>query len=213
MKFIKELKFDEKGLIPAVCYDADTNRVLMVAYMNKDTVKQTLETKKCTYYSRSRDCVWVKGETSGHFQELVDMYVDCDCDTLLLKVKQTGAACHTGNKSCFYRKVDENGELEEISLSHVADCGILDDLYKVVEDRAKNPKDGSYTNYLLEHGIDKILKKVGEECSEVIIGAKNDDKDEISYEVADLMYHMTVMLQERGLSWKEIYEELADRYK
>ena len=213
MKFIEDLKFDDKGLIPAVCYDYDTNRVLMVAYMNKDTVKQTLETKKCTYYSRSRDCVWVKGETSGHFQELVDMYVDCDCDTLLLKVKQMGAACHTGNKSCFYRKVNEAGELEEISLSHVADCGILDDLYKVVEDRAENPKEGSYTNYLLEHGIDKILKKVGEECSEVIIGAKNADKDEISYEVADLMYHLTVMLQERGLSWKEIYEELAERYK
>ena len=213
MKFIEDLKFDEKGLIPAVVSDADTNRVLMVAYMNADTIKQTLETKKCTYFSRSRQQVWVKGETSGHFQYLENMYVDCDCDTLLLKVKQVGAACHTGNKSCFYREVGEDGALKEIELSHTADPGILDDLYKVVEDRAQNPKEGSYTNYLLEKGIDKILKKVGEECSEVIIGAKNADKEEISYEVADLMYHLTVMLQERGLSWKEIYQELSERYK
>ncbi len=213
MEFIKDLKFDDKGLIPAVVTDKDTNRVLMVAYMNAETIKMTLETKKCTYFSRSRNEVWVKGETSGHFQYLENMYVDCDMDTILLKVKQVGEACHTGNKSCFYREVTGGGELKEVSLSHVSDCGILDDLYKVVCDRAENPKEGSYTNYLLEKGIDKILKKVGEECSEVIIGAKNADKEEISYEVADLLYHLTVMLCERGLSWEEIYEELAARYK
>ena len=212
MSFIDELKFDEKGLIPAVVQDADTNRVLMVAYMNSETIKMTLDTGKCTYFSRSRQKVWVKGETSGHFQTLIQMFADCDKDTLLLKVKQEGAACHTGHKSCFYQKV-ENGGLAEAELSHIADPGIFDDVYKVVADRQANPKEGSYTNYLFEKGIDKILKKVGEECSEVIIGAKNADKEEIQYEVADLIYHLTVMLCERGLSWKEIYEELSERYK
>lgn len=212
MKFINELKFDEKGLIPAVVQDVDTNRVLMVAYMNRESIEKTLESGKCTYFSRSRQKLWVKGETSGHFQYLKEMLVDCDCDTLLVKVEQVGEACHTGNKSCFYREV-EDGALAEIELSHIADAGIFDDLYKVVVDRRDNPKEGSYTNYLLEKGIDKILKKVGEECSEVIIGAKNADKEEIQYEVADLIYHLTVMLCERGLSWKDVYSELAERYK
>lgn len=213
MSLLNEVKFDEKGLVPAVVQDIDTNRVLMVAYMNEQSLKMTLETKKATFFSRSRQCIWVKGETSGHFMNVCQIYLDCDGDTLVLKVKPDGAACHTGNFSCFYRKADENGELSPVQTANGADAGIFSDVYKVIEDRRDNPKEGSYTNYLFDKGIDKILKKVGEETAEVIIGAKNASKDEIQYEVADLMYHLSVMLCERGLDWHDIYEELYKRYK
>ncbi len=213
MSFIDEIKFDEKGLVPCIVQDINTNRVLMVAYMNKESLQMTLETKKATFYSRSRQCLWLKGEHSGHFMNVKEMYVDCDADTLIVKVVPDGAACHTGNFSCFYRKVNENGELDEVKTENAADAGIFDDVYKVIVDRRDNPKEGSYTNYLFDKGIDKILKKVGEETAEVIIGAKNASKDEIQYEVADLMYHLSVMLCERGLCWQDIYDELYKRYK
>lgn len=212
MRLIEELKFDEKGLIPAVVQDIDTNRVLMVAYMNRESFAMTLETGKATYFSRSRQELWIKGAHSGNLQQVKEIYLDCDADTILLKVKQTGVPCHTGKPTCFYRKL-ENEAWIETELSHAADPGILHDVYAVVEDRRQNPKEGSYTNYLFDKGIDKILKKVGEETAEVIIGAKNASKDEIQYEVADLMYHLTVMLCERGLDWSDIYEELEKRYK
>ena len=142
-----------------------------------------------------------------------EIYLDCDGDTLVLKVKPDGSACHTGNFSCCYRKADEGGKLCEVETANGADAGIFSDVYKVIEDRRANPKEGSYTNYLFDKGIDKILKKVGEETAEVIIGAKNASKDEIQYEVADLMYHLSVMLCERGLNWQNIYDELYKRYK
>lgn len=213
MSFIDEIKFDEKGLVPCIVQDINTNRVLMVAYMNKESLEMTLESKKATFYSRSRQCLWLKGEHSGHFMNVKEMYVDCDADTLIVKVVPDGAACHTGNYSCFYRKVNENSELDEVKTENAADAGIFDDVYKVIVDRRDNPKEGSYTNYLFDKGIDKILKKVGEETAEVIIGAKNASKDEIQYEVADLMYHLSVMLCERGLCWQDIYDELYKRYK
>lgn len=213
MSFVDQIKFDEKGLVPCIVQDINTNRVLMVAYMNKESLEMTLESKKATFYSRSRQCLWLKGEHSGHFMNVKEMYVDCDADTLIVKVVPDGAACHTGNYSCFYRKVNENGELDEVKTENGADVGIFDDVYKVIVDRRDNPKEGSYTNYLFDKGIDKILKKVGEETAEVIIGAKNASKDEIQYEVADLMYHLSVMLCERGLCWQDIYDELYKRYK
>ena len=143
MSYLEKLKFNEDGLIPAVVQDYDTNRVLMVAYMNEESLKMTLETKKATFYSRSRQKLWVKGETSGHFMNVCEIYLDCDGDTLILKVKPDGAACHTGNFSCFYRKADENGELCEIETANNADAGIFSDVYKVIEDRRDNPKEGS----------------------------------------------------------------------
>lgn len=213
MNFVDTLKFDENGLLPAVVQDADTNRILMVAYVNKESLSLTLKTKKAVFYSRSRQKLWVKGEESGNFMYIQDICVDCDLDTLIFKVKPAGAACHTGNFSCFYRMLQEDGSLSEIETKHAPDPGIFSDVYKVIEDRRDNPKEGSYTNYLFDKGIDKILKKVGEETAEVIIGAKNADKDEIRYEVADLMYHLSVMLCERGLCWDDIYKELYKRYK
>lgn len=213
MSFVDEVKFDEKGLVPCVVQDINTNRVLMVAYMNRQSLEMTLQSKKATFYSRSRQCLWVKGEHSGHFMNVKEMYVDCDADTLIVKVVPDGAACHTGNFSCFYRKVNDKNELDTVKTENAADAGIFSDVYKVIEDRRDNPKEGSYTNYLFDKGIDKILKKVGEETAEVIIGAKNASKDEIQYEVADLMYHLSVMLCERGLCWQDIYDELYKRYK
>lgn len=212
MSFIDELNFDANGLIPAIAQDIYTNRILMQAYVNRESLEQTIKTGKATYFSRSRQNLWVKGETSGNLQHVHEILVDCDADCLILRISQTGAACHTGKTSCFFRKVDGN-ILSEIDTSHTADAGILKDVYDVVANRRDNPKEGSYTNYLFDKGIDKILKKVGEETAEIIIGAKNADKAEISYEVADLMYHLTVMLCERGLDWQDVYDELAKRYK
>ena len=208
---ISQLKFDDKGLIPAIAQDYATGRILMQAYMNAESLTATIETGKATYFSRSRQCLWVKGETSGHFQHVKEILVDCDADCLLLSIEQVGPACHTGNDSCFYRMISYDG-LSEIKAG-TADAGILGQVYNVVADRRDNPKEGSYTNYLFDKGIDIILKKVGEETAEIIIGAKNADKAEISYEVADLMYHLTVMLCERGLEWSDVYAELAKRYK
>lgn len=207
--FIDEIKFDEKGLVPAVVQDAADGRVLMVAYMNRESLEKTVETGRTWFFSRSRGKLWNKGETSGNFQEVEEILVDCDADTLVVKVRQHGPACHTGNPTCFYRKVDENGGLTEYEAPAAA--SILDEVYAVVKDRMDNPKEGSYTNYLLDTGIDKILKKVGEECSETIIAAKNEEPSEIALETSDLLYHLIVMIAERGMTMEDIYKELKHR--
>ena len=207
--FIDEIKFDEKGLVPAVVQDAADGRVLMVAYMNRESLEKTVETGRTWFFSRSRGKLWNKGETSGNFQEVEDILVDCDADTLVVKVRQQGPACHTGSPTCFFRKVDKDGSLADYTAPAAA--SILDEVYAVVKDRMENPKEGSYTNYLLDTGIDKILKKVGEECSETIIAAKNDEPSEIALETSDLLYHLIVMIAERGMTMEDIYEELKHR--
>jgi phosphoribosyl-ATP pyrophosphohydrolase/phosphoribosyl-AMP cyclohydrolase len=204
---IENLKLDAQGLIPAVVQDVHTKEVLMVAYMNQETVQMTLETGKATFWSRSRQQVWVKGETSGNYLNVKQVRVDCDADCLMILAEPEGPACHTGNRSCFYRKVEGDALVEDTQETG----DILMHLCAVTEDRKKNPQPGSYTNYLLEKGEDKILKKVGEEAAEVVIAGKNRSKEEISYEVADLMYHLSVMLVDNGMSWAEIYEELEKR--
>ncbi|MEG2380776.1 MAG: bifunctional phosphoribosyl-AMP cyclohydrolase/phosphoribosyl-ATP diphosphatase HisIE [Oscillospiraceae bacterium] len=211
MEFIKNLKFDEKGLIPAIAQDAKTGEILMLAYMNEESLKKTIETGNATYFSRSRQELWEKGATSGHLQKVVEMFVDCDADSIVLKIKQIGAACHTNNYSCFYRKIVD-GKLVEIPTGVELTANILYDVYDVIVDRVKNPKEGSYTNYLFKEGIDKMLKKVGEEAAEVIIASKNYVKSEVQYETADLLYHLSVVLVEQGLTWNDIFTELKARY-
>lgn len=203
---MKEVQFDQNGLIPAVIQDDDTDQVLMVAYMNEETLKETVETGRTVFYSRSRQERWRKGDTSGNIQTVVSIRLDCDGDCLLIRVKQTGAACHTGNKSCFYRRLEE-GEWQEKE----QEINILSELYQVVLDRMNQPQPGSYTNYLLDAGIDKIAKKVGEECVETILAAKNHEKQEIAAETADLFYHLTVLLAEQGVTYQDVFQELRER--
>lgn len=208
-EILKTLKFEAGGLIPAVVQNEETKEILMVAYMNADTIKQTVQTGRATFWSRSRQEVWVKGETSGNFMYVKEIRVDCDCDCLVLIVNPAGPACHTGNRSCFFRKI-ENGKLvEDIQESSKSD--IVAREQAVIIDRKEHPEEGSYTNYLFDKGEDKILKKVGEEAAEVVIAGKNRDKDEISYEVSDLMYHLTVMLVDNGMTWEDIYKEMERR--
>lgn len=202
-ELLNKIKFDEKGLVPAIAQDINTKEVLMLAYMNKESLKKTLETGKATYYSRSRSELWQKGETSGHIQNIKGIYYDCDADTILLKVEQVGVACHTGSYSCFFNPIIEEEK--------VASAEILQEVYNVVLDRQENPKEGSYTNYLLEKGIDKILKKVGEETAEVIIAAKNEGNDELRYEASDLLYHLMVLFVNKELKLQDVYEELQKR--
>ncbi len=210
MNFVEQLKYDEKGLIPAIIQDDKTGEVLMMAYMNKDTVTKTIETGKTHFWSRSREGLWLKGETSGHYQYVKDIRFDCDSDCLLIQVEQVEAACHTNNFSCFYRGY-KDGQIEEVERANYMQAKVLQDVYDVIVNRVKNPKEGSYTNYLFEKGIDKMLKKVGEEASEVIIAAKNRDVNEVRYEVSDLLYHLMVVLVEQGLTLEEIYKELEGR--
>ena len=204
------VKFDTNGLVPVIAQDYHSKHIRMLAYMNKDALEKTLDTGNVYYYSRSRQKLWLKGEESGHFQYLKGMSVDCDGDTLLIQIEQVGnISCHTGNVSCFYRNVEitENKNIiKEIS----KDSSFLSNLEKVIKDRKQNPKEGSYTNYLFKEGIDKILKKVGEEAAEIIIAAKNK-KEDVIYEVSDLMYHLTVLLAELDISWDEIKTELEQR--
>lgn len=213
----EELKLDDKGLIPAVVQDYKTREVLMMAYMNKESLEKTLETGMAHYWSRSRGKLWLKGETSGHYQHIKEIYTDCDGDTLLLKVEQKEAACHTGHYSCFYRQLAEDtfrelsGKVFDAEKVYADKAGILKELYSVIADRRENPKEGSYTNYLFAKGLDKMLKKIGEEASEVIIAAKNSSKDEIRYEIADLFYHLFVLMVEKDLQLDEIYDELKGR--
>lgn len=198
-------RVNEKGLLPVVVQDYRTSEVLMVAYMNEEAFQNTMRTGRMTYFSRSRNALWVKGETSGHFQYVRSMSVDCDNDTLLAKVDQVGAACHTGNRSCFYRTIAGSDQAGKNPYR------IFESLYQTVADRKENPKEGSYTNYLFEKGMDKILKKVGEESAELIIAAKNTNPEEVKYELADLIYHATVLMVEKKVTWEDIAAELADR--
>jgi phosphoribosyl-ATP pyrophosphohydrolase/phosphoribosyl-AMP cyclohydrolase len=202
---INDIKFDSNGLITAVIQDFSTREVLMVAYMNQESLKQTIETGQTWFFSRSRNELWHKGETSGNFQTVKAIRYDCDGDALLIEVDPHGPACHTGERSCFYRNIVQ-GESAQIS-------SIISRLYETIKERKANPKEGSYTNYLFDKGIDKILKKVGEETSEVIIAAKNNSKEELIYETADLVYHMTVLLVNQGIDPKEISDELKKRVK
>lgn len=200
-----QFKLNEQGLLPVIVQHYKTKDVLMLAYMNEESFDKTIKTGKMTYYSRSRNALWVKGETSGHFQYVKSLTIDCDKDTLLAKVDQIGAACHTGNPTCFFQPLagtdDEKANPQRI-FEHV---------YHTIVDRKQNPKEGSYTNYLFEKGIDKILKKVGEEATETVIAAKNPNLEELKYEVADILYHLMVLMVERGLSWEDITQELSDR--
>ena len=200
-----DFKCNEAGLLPVIVQDYKTDEVLMLAWMNEAAFDNTLNTGMMTYYSRSRDEQWVKGETSGHFQYVKSMSVDCDKDTLLAKVKQVGAACHTGNRSCFYTELFSKEEASKNPLK------VFSDVMEVINDRKENPKEGSYTTYLFEQGIDKVLKKCGEEAAEVIIAAKNPDPEEIKYELADFLYHAMVLMSMKGVTWEDIIKELANR--
>ena len=205
MMDFSEFKLNSDGLIPVIVQDFKTNEVLMMAYMNEEAFDNTVKTGRMTYFSRSRQCQWVKGETSGHFQYVKSLSIDCDKDTLLAKVDQVGAACHTGNRSCFYTTIvgadyDAKNPIQ-----------VFESVYSTIEDRRIHPKEGSYTNYLFEKGIDKILKKVGEEATEIVIAAKNPNPEEIKYEISDFLYHAMVLMVERGVTWEDITNELADR--
>jgi phosphoribosyl-ATP pyrophosphohydrolase/phosphoribosyl-AMP cyclohydrolase len=213
---MKELKFDDGGLIPAIIQDAKSGRVLMMAYMNQEALDKTVATGRTWFYSRSRQSLWMKGETSGNTQTVQEIRYDCDQDTLLVLVEQTGGACHTGHYSCFYRNLD--GQEQEPALFDADQVykgregpAILLELMEVISQRQKERPEGSYTTYLFEKGIDKILKKVGEESAEVIIAAKNPDKSELIYESSDLIYHLLVLLVEKGIDVTEIFTELRSR--
>lgn len=200
---INELKFDEKGLIPAVVIEAGTHKLLMVAYMNAESLRISMETGKTCFWSRSRQELWTKGETSGNYQHIVSITADCDCDTLEVVVQKDGPACHTGSETCFFNPVYQSETLSDFT---------LEGLMELIRGRKTNPQEGSYTSYLFEKGIDKILKKVGEESTEVIIAAKDDEPKEVIYEVSDLVYHVMVMMIEQGISLEDIHRELASRH-
>ena len=200
-----KLRKTPDGLIPVIAQDYKTGAVLMLAYMNKEAYYATIKSGKMNYYSRSRKSQWEKGEESGHFQYVKSLYADCDYDTLLAKVSQVGVACHTGNPTCFFNEIASKEYTEKNPLK------VFEQVYGVISDRKVNPKEGSYTNYLFDKGIDKILKKVGEEATEIVIASKNPDAGEIKYEIADFLYHMMVLMVERGVTWEEICAELAAR--
>jgi phosphoribosyl-ATP pyrophosphohydrolase/phosphoribosyl-AMP cyclohydrolase len=201
----KELKLNSDGMIPVIVQDYKTEEVLMLAYMNEEAFQKTIDTGKMTYWSRSRDELWTKGETSGHIQYVKSLKADCDNDTILARVSQVGPACHTGNTSCFFKTIID----KETSVQNPHK--VLEDVYQVIAGRKEHPKEGSYTNYLFDKGIDKILKKVGEEAAEILIAAKNPDPEEIKYEISDFLYHTMVLMVEKGVSWEEIMQELSAR--
>ncbi len=203
MVSINELKFDERGLIPAVVADAENGKVLTLAYMNKESLRISMEKGLTCFWSRSRQELWLKGETSGNYQHIVSITADCDRDALLVKVEKDGPACHTGTESCFNDEVWESSERHEFT---------LDGLMTLIKGRKTEKKEGSYTTYLFEKGLDKILKKVGEESTEVIIAAHAKDKKETVYEIADLTYHLMVLMIEAGISLEDIHRELASRH-
>ena len=200
---IAELKFDEKGLIPAIVVDAKTKKVLTLAYMNRESLEVSMEKGLTCFWSRSRNELWLKGETSGNYQHIVSITADCDKDALVVMVEKDGPACHTGAESCFNDVLWESEDLHEFS---------YEGLMKLIEGRKTEKKEGSYTTYLFEKGLDKILKKVGEECTEVIIAGKADDKKETIYEIADLAYHVMVLMIQMGISLEDIHDELASRH-
>ena len=200
---INELKFDQNGLIPAIVVDSVSKKVLTLAYMNKESLKISIEKELTCFYSRSRNELWLKGETSGNYQHIVSITADCDNDALVVLVEKEGPACHTGSDSCFTKPIFESDERHEFS---------PEILFNLIKGRKTEKKEGSYTTYLFEKGIDKILKKVGEECTEVIIAGKADDKKETVYEIADLYYHVMVLMIEMGISIEDIFTELASRH-
>ena len=200
---IEELKFDTNGLIPAIVVDAVSGDVLTLAYMNEESLKITLEERRTCFWSRSRQKLWRKGETSGNYQHVTSITADCDKDALVVKVEKDGPACHTGEESCFFNPVYINEEKHEFSLKG---------LYELLVGRKKDKPQGSYTTYLFEKGLDKILKKVGEECTEVIIAGKAQDKKETVYEIADLAYHVMVLMVEAGICLEDVQAELASRH-
>ncbi|MBD5520513.1 MAG: bifunctional phosphoribosyl-AMP cyclohydrolase/phosphoribosyl-ATP diphosphatase HisIE [Lachnospiraceae bacterium] len=201
----KDFKLNSDGHVTVVVQDYKTDEVLMVAYMNEEAYNMTLKTGKMTYYSRSRDELWIKGETSGHYQYVKSLTADCDKDTILAKVSQIGAACHTGSHSCFFNEI--------MSREYEVDnpLKVFEQVFGVIQDRKVHPKEGSYTNYLFDKGIDKILKKLGEEATEIVIAAKNPNANEIKYEISDFLYHMMVLMVEKGVTWEEITTELSKR--
>lgn len=209
------VKFDAHGLIPAIIQDAGSGQVLMMAYMNEESLEKTIKTGHTWFYSRSRQSLWMKGESSGHVQKVQEIRYDCDGDCLLVLVEQTGVACHTGHSSCFYRDLDgkevEAPRLDTEKLYAKEGPGILFELYDLISEREKQRPEGSYTTYLFDKGIDKILKKVGEENAEVIIAAKNRSHEEVTYEVSDLIYHLLVMMVEQGVDLSDIFAELKSR--
>jgi len=238
-EIFEEIKFNEQGLVPAILQDVDSREVLMLAYMNSESLQKTIDTGKACFWSRSRQELWLKGETSGNYQEVEEIRFDCDTDTLLLLVKPAGPACHTGEKTCFYRKLSD-GKIEEtavlrknensatstnnnkqIDTESVVDINdyqlnkavFLFKLYNVIAGRKDNPVEGSYTNYLFDKGVDKICKKVGEEAAEVIIGAKNASVEEMVYEIGDLIYHLMVLMNLYEIPLTDILEELEERSK
>jgi phosphoribosyl-ATP pyrophosphohydrolase/phosphoribosyl-AMP cyclohydrolase len=198
-----ELKFDERGLIPAIVQDAGTKQVLTLAYMNAESLAISIAEGRTCFYSRSRQTLWRKGETSGNVQHIVSITADCDGDALVVEVQKTGPACHTGEESCFFNPVFVSPDVRKFSLSG---------LYALLEDRRKTLPEGSYTTYLFEKGLDKILKKVGEEATEVIIAAKAGDKNETVYEIADLVYHVLVLMVHSGIALSDVAQELARRH-
>ncbi len=200
---LNDVKFDVNGLVPAVVQDANNGQVLTVAYMNEESLAITLKEKRTCFYSRSRQKLWRKGEESGNVQHVVSVTADCDADALLVKVVKEGPACHTGENTCFHQPILDNEGGSDFSLQG---------LYEMLEERKGNPKEGSYTSYLYEKGLEKILKKVGEECTEVVIGGMKNSKKETVYEIADLCYHVMVLMVEMGISPAEIKEELASRH-
>ncbi len=201
----EDFKKNEDGLVPVIVQDCRDGEVLMMAYMNEEAYEQTLRLGRMTYFSRSRQELWLKGETSGHYQYVKSLTADCDMDTILAKVSQIGAACHTGNRSCFFheiaRKEYETGN----------PMAVLEEVLNVIRDRKEHPKEGSYTNYLFDKGIDKILKKLGEEATEIVIAAKNPNPNEVMYEMSDFLYHMMVLMVEKDVTWEEIASELEKR--
>lgn len=200
---IEKLKFDDKGLIPAVVVDAKTKKVLTLAYMNKESLKISMEKELTCFYSRSRQELWLKGETSSNYQHIVSITADCDNDALVVMVEPDGPACHLGTTSCFNNEVFQSDERHEFSYQS---------LMELIEGRKTDEKEGSYTTYLFQKGLDKILKKIGEECTEVIIAAKAEDRKETIYEIADLAYHVMVLMIEQGISLEDIHNELASRH-
>lgn len=198
-------KTNEQGLVPVIVQDYRTDEVLMLAYMNEEAFKNTINVGKMTYYSRSRQSLWLKGETSGHYQYVKSLTADCDFDTILAKVSQVGVACHTGNPTCFFNNIVKKEYIEKNPQK------VLEEVYGIIQDRKENPKEGSYTNYLFDKGIDKILKKLGEESTEIVIAAKNPDPEEIKYEISDFLYHCMVLMVEKGVTWEDIMQELSQR--
>lgn len=201
----EDFKLNSDGMIPVIAQDYKTNEVLMLAYMNQEAFEKTVAEGVMTYYSRSRNELWTKGMTSGNYQYVKALTIDCDNDTILAKVEPLGPACHTGNQTCFFH------DLVKKEFNDVNPLTVLQNVYDIIMDRKKNPKEGSYTNYLFDKGIDKILKKCGEEATEIVIAAKNPDPEELKYEISDFLYHMMVLMAERGLNWNDIIKELAHR--